>query len=638
MPDIIGRVLTSAGIPVPGLTVELSRQDPSLGILPFSRVTTGTDGRFTLTYSSVGALVIFSGSYMRVRVLTGVGRAIWESAWRSMDPFAPDWAIGDINMALANVSGWLVTRLEPGGTPFQLSDNAITLLIDNQNAWTALEDAVNASIAEINLQLFFWDIEHVFIRFTPDPPTIGVPTAGSRLEDLLVAANTRASAVAANVLIRDATLLSASMPHPTHTADEVEGYFARRVGHTIVVRRYPTDVRVPMHAKFVTFDLSRAQIIGSPLLQEYFDTSSHKIMDEPRRGRLDRATGSGGSINAIKVPIHDVGLDIRGPAVAHLRNTFDLHWSKRGASLAPVGPPVPAPIPMLTSSVQIVRSLPGSTFPGLPDGETTILEAHLRAFAQATNFIYIENQYLNAWVILGAIRSALLLKPALQIIVLLNAKVDIPGYQLLQDTRLSQLKRDLASDGNASRLGLYTLWTHEDNGYPSGFTQICRNYIHSKVMIADDAWAMAGSANMDGEALDTSEYMNLGLPTTATLNERATEVNAVVLNGIDGQPSSAIPGELRRKLWAEHLGLASPTDPLLMTRPEAGWLDLWQTRVAAKTAGLRATPPTVDSCRILEWRPEPDQQYHLHALGIVPAHFDIVDPVPSFDFTTGRWL
>src|SRR5207249_4295481 len=109
--------------------------------------------------------------------------------------------------------------------------------------------------------------------------------------------------------------------------------------------------------------------------------------------------------NSIRVPVHDVGARIRGGAVDALKETFFAHWNVVGppasstlSSTSGVGP---------TSSVQIVRSLPRSTFPGLPEGEASILESYLRCFAQATDFLYLENQYLTEFLIFGAIRLAL---------------------------------------------------------------------------------------------------------------------------------------------------------------------------------------------------------------------------------------
>jgi hypothetical protein len=72
-------------------------------------------------------------------------------------------------------------------------------------------------------------------------------------------------------------------------------------------------------------------------------------------------------------------------------------------------------------------------------------------------------------------------------------------------------------------------------------------YVHSKLLIVDDCWALLGSANAGGISLT-------GLVTTT---EPDTELSAIVL---DERGGDSLVKQLRKKIWAEHLGLASPDD------------------------------------------------------------------------------
>lgn len=84
--------------------------------------------------------------------------------------------------------------------------------------------------------------------------------------------------------------------------------------------------------------------------------------------------------------------------------------------------------------------------------------------------------------------------------------------------------------------------------------RVGRIYVHSKVAIVDDEWATIGSANLDGVSLLLSEHAErLGRAET-----RVTEANIVVLGAGAGGTSNDLPAQLRKKLWAEHLGFSPP--------------------------------------------------------------------------------
>jgi len=126
-------------------------------------------------------------------------------------------------------------------------------------------------------------------------------------------------------------------------------------------------------------------------VQAYWDTDSHKIED-PRRGNETICNGTTG------VPTHDVSARLEGPGVAGLNDVFQLHWNRFAAAGAPVLSPAPVPGAAASpgTSLQIVRTLPGSRFSTIPQGETGIFEAYSRAFSQVQQFIYLENQYFNS--------------------------------------------------------------------------------------------------------------------------------------------------------------------------------------------------------------------------------------------------
>jgi phosphatidylserine/phosphatidylglycerophosphate/cardiolipin synthase-like enzyme len=159
-------------------------------------------------------------------------------------------------------------------------------------------------------------------------------------------------------------------------------------------------------------------------------------------------------------------------------------------------------------------------------------------------------------------------------------------------------------------------------------------YIHAKVGIVDDAWATVGSANIDYASMD-----------------RAVEVNALLLNGVDGQPQSEAVDILRRKLWAEHLGFVDAQGAIhpnaselqRQSRPQGGWLSLWQERADATLQQLIAHPAqsTARMARVLPW-PSDDKTHkeprdYLTALGIRSHAVVPIKGTRPFDFKTGDW-
>jgi phosphatidylserine/phosphatidylglycerophosphate/cardiolipin synthase-like enzyme len=623
--------------------------DINYGWLPQASSTTDGSGSFTLSVPILGALLLSVGT-VELRLVDSAYRVVYRTSF--VLPLTGTKSLGAITLVSANLRGWRCTNLDPAGAfPRVSTNNTIDPMIDNAAAWSAVHTAIAGAAHELALQLFFFDVGFVFLVFTPDPPTIGTPTVGVRLEEDLVTANASRSVVV-RLLIRD----HSPLPYPIHTADPVVKYFASTTPPSAVqVRRYSSDPRLPMHMKFVVIDGTEAHLTTSPYLQEYFDAPSHTVA-EPRRGPLTpfgaiwdpwlilmglpwplAASFSISSYasfikNGIRVPVHDVGARIRGNAVQDIHDTFFLHWNVAGtpdsSSLHPTPPPAPV------STVQVVRSLPRQTFPGLPEGEASILESYLRCFAQASDFIYLENQYLLEFRIFDAIRLTLMAKPNLQMILLINHKVDIPGYQSWQTSRINNLLKNLTSDGTINRFGAYTLWSYDDSTSPP---RLLPNYVHTKLAVADDHWATIGSANLDGVSLMTGEWLAPIVWVPGLENRRENEINVTIFDGLDGLAASTVPADLRRALWAEHLGLSGPSDPLLATKPAGGWLSLWQLQAAAKLSGLKASPPTKSAARVLEWRPAGAPEDYLTALGVDIRNFTVMREFRGFNFTTGNW-
>jgi hypothetical protein len=294
----------------------------------------------------------------------------------------------------------------------------------------------------------------------------------------------------------------------------------------------------------------------------------------------------------------------------------------------------------------------------VPAGETGIFESYVRALAIATDFVYVENQYFTCVELVDALVAAMLRQPKLQLIALINMKLDIPGYAAWQREAVERLLVGLGDQAN--RAGVFTLWSHEKADSADGRSVLLRTYVHSKLAIIDDAWLTLGSANLDGVSLLAGEHFRRwpiagrigrlfrlfgdGDPKVA----RSTEVN-VTCAGVPGTLPPAEIGRLRRELWAEHLGYGLSPDSAeaapIQRRPTGGWLSLWQERAQQKLLGMRAADPIVTAPRILPYpaiggrvpagidRPEA----YLRSLGIGSDRIDVRAQFRSFSLQDGRW-
>lgn len=532
--------------------------------------------------------------------------------------------------------------------PRPTSGNRIEFLIDNESAWGRLAADIGSAKHSVRGLLFMLDTPHVRLGFARSPLGNPGPAGAVRPEEQLLEAARRGAAV--HLVLNHVT----PVVSPANTCLPVERYFARRDARRLVgLRRLRTPQTLPIHAKVFVIDDHIAYLLGSVFVQEYFDGRAHRI-DEPRRGHA-RWRGS------VRAPVHDVSARLEGPVVADLDAAVRLHWEHARPSpgsgpsagrLPAFRPPSPTARPG-GATLQVTRTLRGAhRYAGLPAGETGILESYLRALANARRFVYLENQYLTSIEIVDALVRAIADHPELQLIAVINTRPDVPYYTRWQRTALERLLGGLRKHDAHARVGVFTLWSHEKG---HGRTRILRTHVHSKLAIVDDDWLTIGSANLDSLSLSHSQH-ELHRPPLIALarlfggasagdgdpwQARSSEVNITFA----GPEATADIARLRRDLWAEHLGLASPDDPALTAPAAGGWLELWRRRAQLKLDGLRAGTPAVQDPRVLPYphrdgRP-PDHAHrsadYLRALGVDPDLLQVHTGFRSFSFRHGRW-
>jgi phosphatidylserine/phosphatidylglycerophosphate/cardiolipin synthase-like enzyme len=648
-----GRLVDENGAPWESLTVSV-HDTVGLFASKLGSATTAADGRFEIPFPDDPFVAEFGRRPVEVVVQDRVRRVLLRREFDDSD--APRLLVGDLVLRRADVLGFLVT-LGTGAATALSRGNAVKLLIDEEafeHGAARFEDATSSVLMS---QLYF-DVPKEFhtnpadetpsliFRFTPPPPTVAGPTRKVQPGDVRperVLLDLAANGGEVKILVHGyrlplfLRLLVGALVFPVVGSDGVFAldeaihdklpaqefpslirYFTVASQPRVTAREFTQHVSSAgvMHAKLVVVDGKRALSYGSPFGQSYNDDRNHAI-DAPRRGN------SGG------FPKHDAGFEVTGPAVADIHEMLRILWNENAAQPDQLQP-LPAP-PEETqagshgaddiASVQIVRTLSSDRLDAFPQGEKGILEAYLRAIANAQDFIYFENQYFTNDAIGDALAEAMKANPDLQVIALLNIDPDVPLYPFKQRRLITRIREAIDEDPSGRpRFGVFTRWTHE-TGSPR--PRILPIYVHAKIGIVDNTWATVGSANLDGYSLDSSLIGDVLVKLFGLDEARAMELNAVLLNGVGGQPATGVVDLLRRRLFAEHLGFAGENEPTLQSPGSQGWLKLWQERASEKLERLLNEPAQSQAGlgHVLPW-PSEDSTYdtprkHLNALAVL---------------------
>lgn len=218
---------------------------------------------------------------------------------------------------------------------------------------------------------------------------------------------------------------------------------------------------------------------------------------------------------------HDVYLELSGPAVADVQHNFVQRWneaSERTATDGGWGDAWDSDLPFPTSApheggdvgVQVQRTIhPGRYRNGraavgaagfdIASGETTILSQYLLAIRTARRTVYMENQYLEVAEVVAELDAALSRG--------VNVTLLMPAQPMLAAGAYASPERRAFFEARAA------LGAHENfllcgiagRGATGDRVPV---YVHSKLMLVDDAWATVGSANLHRFSLFGNSEMN----------------------------------------------------------------------------------------------------------------------------------
>jgi len=227
---------------------------------------------------------------------------------------------------------------------------------------------------------------------------------------------------------------------------------------------------------------------------------------------------------------HDAYVELAGPSATDVHHNFVQRWNQASERALDGGVwgcdadddlafPARPSAACGPSQVQVQRTLHGARYANT--GETSIFEQYRRAIGAARRTIYLENQSLDAPVIVADLRQAL--ERGVEVVLLTPAEPEAaPGADTPERQAFLDARSALGGYNNFTLAGIAGL---DANGERQNV------YVHAKLMLVDDAWATIGSGNLHAYSLFGS-----------------TEMNASIWD-------EAFAKALRRELFAEHLGV-----------------------------------------------------------------------------------
>jgi phosphatidylserine/phosphatidylglycerophosphate/cardiolipin synthase-like enzyme len=208
---------------------------------------------------------------------------------------------------------------------------------------------------------------------------------------------------------------------------------------------------------------------------------------------------------------------------------------------------LPEPPPSGSHAVQVLRTYPARLrrYPFAPIGERSIAHAYRKVFRRARRLIYIEDQYLWAPFVAELLAAALRENPELHLIAVVPRYPDKEGVSRLPSLVGREQAIKVCRAAGQERFAIF------DVENPAGNPV----YVHAKVVVIDDTWAMIGSDNLNRRSWTHDSELSCAV-LDATRDARAPQDPAGL-----GDGARSFARDLRLRLWREHLD-RDPADPL----------------------------------------------------------------------------
>ena len=262
---------------------------------------------------------------------------------------------------------------------------------------------------------------------------------------------------------------------------------------------------------------------------------------------------------------HDAYAEIAGPSATDVHHNFVQRWNEASERAADDGTwghdgddglsfPARPSVPRGESVVQIQRTVhpgrygdahasPESRAYDIARGERSGLTQYIQAIGAARHSIYIENQAIPIPEVAAALEKAL--ERGVEVVTLVPADPEDGVRVARQNRNVSHCSMAWPRSANTKTLR----WS----GLPAWTRGGCRSniYVHSKIMLVDDAWATIGSCNLHAFSLTGNTEMNAAIWDPKVVRALRCELLAEHLDrdtaGIDDRAALRLYGEIARE-------------------------------------------------------------------------------------------
>jgi phosphatidylserine/phosphatidylglycerophosphate/cardiolipin synthase-like enzyme len=251
------------------------------------------------------------------------------------------------------------------------------------------------------------------------------------------------------------------------------------------------------HQKIVCIDDAVAFAGGMDLTIERWDTPEHRA-DDPHRVNPDGSKYP---------PVHDIQIVVDGEAAQAIADVARRRWQNATEEfVAPLsGSEITWP-PELDAQFRNVAVGIACTNPEYGDlppvGEAAMLT--LDAIALARRSLYIEAQYLTAWVVERRLAESLQAPEGPEIVIVLTEQSPGKLERFVMGKNRNRLLRRLRRRDKHGRLRVYYAAVPGRDGE-------CEIKIHSKLIIVDDDFIRVGSSNLNNRSIGLDSELDVAI-------------------------------------------------------------------------------------------------------------------------------
>jgi len=300
-----------------------------------------------------------------------------------------------------------------------------------------------------------------------------------------------------------------------------------RYGDRVLIERgdfqpQPVDLTLQVaswHQKAMVFDGDVAYVAGINTKGTDWDTTDHLVF-EPRRMLLDADQEEREDVeDELELPDYgprrDYAIRVEGPAAYDVEEILHRRWelaidqnelyADRATHFTLSDPPAAIPAASGGVPAQVGVTLPE------PWAEQSIRESHAKAFSQATQYVFIEDQYFRAPIMNELLIARMIAVPDLVLIVVTMGVSPWDGGAMYTYLADSSFRAQFPDRYLMLQLRSAELATEEGYVWDDVYFYLEDLDTHSKLRLVDDRYLSVGSCNMNNRGYLYEGEMNISI-------------------------------------------------------------------------------------------------------------------------------